>query len=801
MSIERTLNFTRARQRTRVATQRAVLIAGISVFALLSVPLWFDLFYFGLDLQRCALGQLCALQRQLAAGDDLWLSPFMGNGTPLFARPEAQVAYPLRWLTVPFTPDLGNSIAAIAHLAGGAAGTTWLLRTFRIRPTPASCFGAFFALSGMVVNLMYHCMYVIGAAWIPVLWASARIVLCQRRHVAGALGLSLALSLCLLGGEPQSAAIGCGLVMIEAVMKLLRAPRACREPLLIISLALIAGALVGLTPYWGTLAEAVLTRRAGTLNPQEALAWPLFLETIPAILWPGLFVQLFEPGILLWNYASDDANFLPWNPRLYLGPLFLLCMGLGWSGTRIRSAALVFIAGLLLSLGDQTPVFPLLLKVFPQLAIFRYPAKYLLVTALAAVVLAARGAASLRRGTNTRRRRFIAALVGILIFHGLALAALGLLSEEFRGLSDLVGPSTGVLPPLDEMLRGALIHASIPVAAALLLLWKLPTRAAFIPVLLALDVLIAAPTLLSAGPSLVDARSAAEPLAAVGDGTPPTTCVASSLLSHGYRIREAPDDRWGSILFLRKWLVPELQACDGVINPISYSSVTMSRISSELQRGVDDGDLCATRALGCRFLIDRGPRLQDSLAPILTAKEVVEGPAEDLAVRVYEVPDALPEAFIVEAPRFFQDEASVIDAVRTAETSGEVLSVLDDPVGAIAPASLRPSGPSVGEVTLTRPRTSEATLSVTGQGSAIVGLRTAFLVGWKAYQDGKRLPVIRSGGMHVAVLIEDVSQGPVELRYESPRLLPSLITCCIGILIGFLSILAARRIDSRTTRA
>ena len=62
-----------------------------------------------------------------------------------------------------------------------------------------------------------------------------------------------------------------------------------------------------------------------------------------------------------------------------------------------------------------------------------------------------------------------------------------------------------------------------------------------------------------------------------------------------------------------------------------------------------------------------------------------------------------------------------------------------------------------------------ATALLGAGGGALVGFRSAFLVGWQARQDGAGLPVLRVSGQHLAALVNDVPRGPIQFRYRSPH--------------------------------
>ena len=100
------------------------------------------------------------------------------------------------------------------------------------------------------------------------------------------------------------------------------------------------------------------------------------------------------PWMTVLNFGRD-----PFFYSLYVGPLVLLLAAAAvWA--RPRRAwfwvviALVF---LIAAFGGYTPVYPLVRKLVPPLAYFRFPVKYLSITVFACAVLAAEGWDALRR--------------------------------------------------------------------------------------------------------------------------------------------------------------------------------------------------------------------------------------------------------------------------------------------------------------------------------------------------------------------------------------------------------------------
>jgi len=96
-------------------------------------------------------------------------------------------------------------------------------------------------------------------------------------------------------------------------------------------------------------------------------------------------------------------------------------------------------------------------------------------------------------------------------------------------------------------------------------------------------------------------------------------------------------------------------------------------------------------------------------------------------------------------------------------------------------------------VRLERDVAGSASFAIGGEGGAVVVLRKPWWPGWSAEQAGSRLAVLRAAGAQVAVVVEDVSRGPVSLRYQTPGVASGITAAVAGaLLLGCAAVLAAR---------
>jgi hypothetical protein len=128
----------------------------------------------------------------------------------------------------------------------------------------------------------------------------------------------------------------------------------------------------------------------------------------------------------------------------------------------------------------------------------------------------------------------------------------------------------------------------------------------------------------------------------------------------------------------------------------------------------------------------------------------------------------------------------LLKGISLSDDAESVVRGIDDPLGRLKGSTL-PGGQGVGLVSFDWPRRERATVRLSGEGGAVVGLRTSFQVGWMAEQAGRPLQVVRAAGSHVAAVVPDASHGPVEFEYRLPgrkRAAASVLAGAFALILG-----------------
>lgn len=309
--------------------------------------------------------------RQLQAGSlPLW-NPLQSMGVPLLANPQAGVLAPAHVLfrLLPFETALRLNLAVDVLLL--ASGSFLLARVLGVRRGAAvlaavvACGNGFaFYHSGLTPQFDSLAL----APYVLLFWVSGR----------GALA-GLALALQAAGGHPFF------VYMTLAACALMTPLRPWSALWRAAASAAGAGALVWL----GAAALFSASARGLALDRRAVFAYSLE----PDALWR----MLTTPW---WNRSAEaflgDATIT----SFYLGlPALALAARGAWLGRLPRVAALAALS-LALAMGPALPLYPALLGRLPGLSLFRYPAQWAGLAALAAALLAAEGL----RGLGPRAR-------------------------------------------------------------------------------------------------------------------------------------------------------------------------------------------------------------------------------------------------------------------------------------------------------------------------------------------------------------------------------------------------------------
>jgi hypothetical protein len=400
------------------------------IFLLITLPLliyWSLIFagrvlYWGLPLYQFYPWHTLVVEAIRAGHLPLW-TDLLGNGAPLLANHQSAVFYPpnLIYLLMPVEQAMGYSVVLHLILAGLFA-YAWG-QVIGLSRFGATVTGLSFMLSGFFVARTQFITIVNGAVWLPFLFLLAERLI-QRRTWLDATWLGVALALQFLAGHAQLWFYGLWVVGAYVLARAVLPRRVGAENVGLGEarrqggrvFILLAGALflsLGLSAVQllPTAELSFHSQRAGGLDLDEAITYSF---------WPWRLLTLAIPD-LFGNPASSDywgyATY--WEDAGYIGVLpFILALSAVWAwfrslvsnlkpdspNTQSLTPFFLFVAlfALILAMGHNTPVYPLIFEYVPGFSAFRSPARFLLFYVFGASTLAGIGADQFRLTHRTQ---------------------------------------------------------------------------------------------------------------------------------------------------------------------------------------------------------------------------------------------------------------------------------------------------------------------------------------------------------------------------------------------------------------
>lgn len=341
----------------------------------------------------------------------LW-NPYLFCGAPLLANPQSAVFYPLHWPLMWLKPPRMIAWSMALHLwLAGAFTYAYARRALRLSPFAAFGGALAFMGSGFLGAQAEQINQLNTTAWLPLallLLDEANTAPRRRRGQIIAL-LSVTVALQFLAGHTQIFYINMVALGLAAAWPGLRwtggqlrglgevSGRFAVRSLLIYGLAALLG--LGLTgaQLLPTLELSRLSVRGGGLPYHEAISFSmkprlLLLTLLPTFGAEDLFGEhIAYLGLLPLGLAL--AGLLGGQRNRHWG--FLLCLTL---------------AGLALALGGYNPLYFVLYKVLPGVALFRAPGRWLVLYTFGGAMLAGIGLQQLSLGeerTLERLRRLL----------------------------------------------------------------------------------------------------------------------------------------------------------------------------------------------------------------------------------------------------------------------------------------------------------------------------------------------------------------------------------------------------------
>jgi hypothetical protein len=309
----------------------------------------------------------------------LW-DPYAYCGMPLLGNWQSAVFYPFSQFFYLFGFAAGLKAYHFTHLFLGGVFAYLFARSRGLQRGAASVCMFLFALNGYIVTRLEFLSHV-GAD----IWIFALLLLAGR----GPLPLGMAAAIAFSAGHQSFFLAALMLLVYAAVQKNDERKR------MMISLGQASVLAAGLAACQ-LLPTAELAVRSMRLNGGLDAAVAMVYSVRPAAL-----AALASPLLQTVSTAVGGVR-MDWTTTFYIGIAgVILCLA-GLYGRKDRRllvwVAITGGAGIILSLGNSTPVYPWMYRHIPFLSTIRYPVQYMYLTVCAATVAAGLGAAKLRLG-------------------------------------------------------------------------------------------------------------------------------------------------------------------------------------------------------------------------------------------------------------------------------------------------------------------------------------------------------------------------------------------------------------------
>ena len=758
----------------------AIGLLAIAAFVLFGPVLFSDRTLFGRDITPFFYPMKHVLVESVRSGEIPWWNPGVVNGEPFFASLQPGLFYPGSVLLYLLPLSVSFDWLQALHYPLAGAGLFLLLRRWGHSAGAAWIGAAALMLGGYLVSLANFPNNLQTVAWVPWLfWGWDRVLAGpSRRRIAAFAALS---AIAFLGGEPQVLAVSLAWLFLHGALGIEgRSTGLVRQStgFAIAGGLALAAVAVQLVPFLEFVSHSVRTSSA-----DMGYAASRSLE-------PAGLIHLVLPPVLNEGVHGFTTRFIaatrtPWVLSPYHGAVAL---GLAIAGTAFagRRRALFWglsaLCGVLIALGANSPVYRFLFETVPVLRPFRYPEKFLLLPALAVAVLASTGADAAVRGGG--RRTAMLLLAGGAAILGIAGAGLVWVPGGFLKICAALRQGIAVCedPELSVSLYGLLALRLAGLAGLAAAVVGVSGRGRLRPeAVLGLLAMLVVADLLAAhsrvNPS-VESEIYERP------AWPARALDSIGADREAYRFRGSPHDAaMGSMVRVRgayelsnlyldfETMGPNVGQLAGWSHQDGLQGVELSSVALTNEaaiRGWGENPVNFLRAMNVRWYAD--PTLAaDTLVGL---RVVARHP--DLPLRLFEVPEPLPRAYLVDT---FDLAAGPADALRRSLERGF-------PLGERVVLEEKPEPePTVGSgrVVAAEYGRNHVRLHVSTTGPMLLVLNDRWYPGWKARVNAEDVPVLRAGGVFRAVSVPG-GDSEIEFRFRPRGIRASAAATLLGLL-------------------
>ena len=317
----------------------------------------------------------------------LW-NPYISCGVPHLALQQSVIFYPLSiiYYILPF--DLAFNVFLVAHIFLAGLFVYLLCLRWGFRQSSSVISAVIFMFSGYMISVINLATTLSSVIWFPLILLFFDKALADGSAVNMFLS-AVFLAVMFLGGEPSIFYSTLWVLFFYAIFFFLyshnnKNPKKIFTIFLIVAIISVLLSAIQLLPFLELTRWA--DRTSGTPPFEQVTHWSLHLRDIFSFVMPFFARTDFSKE----SYWQEQN----WVILIYLGALSLilipLCIFLN-KDWRIKFLYFVGVLFLLVSCGNNTPIYYLIYKFIPGLKFIRYPTRFLYITTFAVAMICGAG--------------------------------------------------------------------------------------------------------------------------------------------------------------------------------------------------------------------------------------------------------------------------------------------------------------------------------------------------------------------------------------------------------------------------
>ncbi|MGQ9626845.1 MAG: YfhO family protein [Anaerolineae bacterium] len=742
------------------------------IFSLPVILFWQLIFadrvlYWGTPILQFHPWRYLGLEMIRAGHLPLW-NHCLGNGAPLAANLQSAFFYPPHILYLFFPAERAMGYVVVLHVMMAGLFAYLYSRAIGLSRFGSLVAGTSYMFSGFLISRLGFLSMAASAPWLPFLFCLVELLV-RRKALFWSLVLGLALGMQFLAGHAQFwyySLWALAAYVLYRSWQVARTPAGCEAQAFPVQRP--SKAWVGLFKIWSLFILAVLlslavsavqllpTMELAALSQRSGGAEYEFAMTYS--FWPWRLITLVIPDFFgnpahgdYWGYANywEDCGYIGLLPFIFAFSLFSFQLSaFSFQHSPVPFFSMLCLVSILLAMGKNLPLYPLLFQYMPGFGFFQAPSRFLYLYTLGITVLAGIGADLLRPSRSLAKASRYVITVGLAVFLAAEITRLAFSAVKLTFVTAtayfalLLAVSGGLL-----VLRGFLVGG--------VRLWQALCLTFIVADLMAFGYKLN-PTA-SAGLYHVATASGAFLREAIG-GEENARVYASASYEYDakfgrfFLFKDFGPRELERLLPIRESLLPNQTALEGIHSANNYDPLQVGRYSDLIEAVEDAPSPAGLRLLS---LMNVGYILDDEPAhglPQVFASEV----------KIYYNAAALPRACIVPEARVISDPNALLAELMSLDFDPRREVLLEGPPEAKASGYEMKGSSSLNQAwlaseTIYHPAASEASqiralryepnqvkIEAVLRERGYLFLSDTYYPGWRAYVDGREAEILRA---------------------------------------------------------